>query len=369
MSIESSNAVEPGRIGSPFHEFLARIPKTDLHFHLLGAVRPQTVIELAIKNVVELPSYDPDTLYRTTDFEQSLEVLRVLASCVVDEDDFARIAYEALEDSARHGNARHVEMFFNPTVFQSFGVAYEQMIDGLTAGIERARERLAVSALLIPSIDREKPPRLALQMVKEMMRYPSPYVAGIGMDFAEGRGLPGTFEPAYRLAREHGLKCTAHVCESNQPLWAAPPHNVRVCINELKCDRLDHGYNILADAQTVSLARDKGIVFCTCAPTAVPAFRRRRAWTIDAMRKAGLRLTVNTDDPQLYGCNLADAWTELFGTLNWRADVARELMLNGIDASWVGDAEKARMRAEFIASFNKLATELLPEDGHGPVSL
>lgn len=345
-----------------FQEFLRRIPKTDLHFHLLGSVRPETVIDLAIRNVVELPAYDPENLYRTTDFEQSLEVLRALAYCLVDEADFSRVVYEALEDSVARGNGRHVEIFFNPTVYQALGVAYEQIIDGLSDGIERARERFGITSLLIPSIDRERPPRLALQMVKDVIRYPSRYVAGIGMDFAEGKGLPGTFEPAYRLAGQHGLKRTAHVCESNQPLAAAPPHNVRVCINELKCDRLDHGYNILADAETVSFARDKGIFFSTCPPTAVPHFRDRRARTISAMRDAGLRLTINTDDPWLYGSDLGDAWGRLFETLNWNIDVAHELMMNGIEASWASDAEKQRMRSAFESEFRELADKLLIPD-------
>ncbi|MFM0160784.1 hypothetical protein PQR39_10270 [Paraburkholderia sediminicola] len=362
MQLEQNISGTKEHGSAQFREFLRRIPKTDLHFHLLGAVRPQTVIDLAIRNAVELPTYDPDKLYQTTDFEQSMEVLRALAYCLTDEIDFSRVAYEALEDSVARGNGQHVEMFFNPTIYQGLGVTYEQMIDGLTDGIERAHQRFGVTSLLIPSIDREKPPRLAMQMVRDVIRYPSRYVAGIGMDFAEGKGLPGTFEPAYRLAGQHGLKRTAHVCESNQPLAAAPPHNVRVCINELQCDRLDHGYNVLADPETVSFARDRGIFFCTCPPTAVPQFRNRRAWTIAAMRDAGLKLTVNTDDPWLYGSDLTDAWVQLFEALNWKADVAHELMTNGIEASWASDAEKQRMRIVFESEFRSLADELLHSD-------
>lgn len=362
MAIPTDNAIEAdprSPHGPRFMEFLRKIPKTDLHFHLLGAVRPQTLIELAIKHVVELPCYDPAALYRTTDFEQSMQVLRALSHCILDPEDFSRILYEALEDSARKGNARHVEVFFNPTVFQPLGVSYAEMIEGLSDGIRRAERDVRVSCLLIPAIDREKSPRVALQMVKGIGRFPCSHVAGIGMDFSEGKGLAASFEPAYRLAGEMGLKGTAHVCESNQPLALAPPSNVRTCVNELRCDRLDHGYNILADAETVAFARDHGIVFCTCPPTAVPGYRARRAWTIAAMRDAGLKLTINTDDPCLYGSDLEDAWTRLFEITGWGMDVAREFTLNGIDASWLGAEAKQRMRAEFVAEFDRLQTELL----------
>jgi adenosine deaminase len=349
-----------------FAEFLRRIPKTDLHFHLLGAVRPQTVIDLAIKHVVELPSYDPEQLYKTTDFEQSLEVLRLLSHCVLDVADFSRIMYEALQDAATRGNGRHIEVFFNPTVFQPQGVSYAEMLEGLEDGIERAQRQFGITSLLIPSIDREKSPRVALQMVKDVIARPSLHVAGIGMDFAEGKGMPGTFACAYQLAGQHGLMRTAHVCESNQPLAMAPPHNVHTCLVDLGCDRLDHGYNILADAGAVAFAKDRGVCFCVCPPTAVPGFRNRRAWTIEAMRKAGLKLTLNTDDPWLYGTDLEDAWVRPFETMHWGVEVAREFMLNGIDASWVAPETKVGMRKAFSAEFESLQTELLCGTSSGP---
>src|SRR5437867_1048914 len=117
---------------SRFSKFLSRIPKTDIHFHLFGAVRPRTVIDLAIKHVVELPTYDPTHIYDTTDFEQSLRVLHMLGRCILDEEDFSRVMYEALEDSFVKGNARHVEAFFNPTVSTPYGVSYPEMLAGLT---------------------------------------------------------------------------------------------------------------------------------------------------------------------------------------------------------------------------------------------
>lgn len=341
-----------------FHDFLARIPKTDLHIHLQGAIRPDTLIELAIKHVVELPSYQPEEIYKFKGFSGFLEVLRATASCVADPEDFSRVAFEMLEDAFLMGNGQHVEYFVNPTVYLEHGVAYEEMLEGLRDGMKRAREEYGITSLLIPSIDREKSPRLAMQMLKEVLRHPCQDVAGIGMDYAEGKGPPAMFQSVYQAAGNAGLKRTSHVCESNQPLELAPPANVRACLDLLGCDRLDHGYNLLADKEVVAYARDHGTYFCVTPTTVDEKLHLRRALTIRAMRNAGLRITVNTDDPYLLSTDLRRVWQQLFEVAGWGVEDARELMLNGVEASWASENRKREMRLAFTAEFDSLAAQL-----------
>lgn len=337
-----------------YEQFLRRLPKTDLHAHLQGAIRATTLIELAIRHVVPLPSYEPESVYAFDDFPQFLQVLRACALCLTDAADFERVMFEMLEDAFLASNVLHSEVSFNPTVFRGHGVSYEEMLEGLVTGAERARQRHGVSCLLIPAIDRERPPKLAELMVKEVLARPHPLVAGIGMDYCEGDGPPAMFRRAYELARAGGLRRTAHVCEANQPLHLAPPSNVVTCLRDLRCDRLDHGYNLLADDDVIALARESGVYFCVTPITAVPQMRHRRALTIRQMYELGLKITVNSDDAELYRGSCADAWVSLFQTTGWDAGVARELMRNGVRASWLGDGEKESMTRRFDAAYEQM---------------
>lgn len=341
-----------------FEEFLRRIPKTDLHIHLLGAIRPRTLVELARRRGIALPARDPERIYDYADFPEFLEVLRIAALCMTERDDFRRAAYELLEDAVRAGNCRHLELFFNPTVYREHGVGYASVVDGLIDGLRAAQRDFGISCLLIPSIDREKSAALAVSMVEEVLANRRDEVAGIGIDFAEGKGPPQRFAEAYRLAGKGGLKRTAHVCEDNQTLEQAPPKNVVTCMDELGCDRLDHGYNVVTDPGIMALARDRGMPFCTVVFTANKKNIPRRPLTLRAMHDFGLKLNLGTDDPYLHHTDLGNSWLSLFQKLGWGVQEARELCLNGVDASWLAATEKAALRKRFEIELSELEAQL-----------
>ena len=136
-----------------FGEFLTRLPKVDIHCHLVGTLRPATLGELARKHKVPLPRSD-ETLYDFEDFYAFIDVLRLSATVMRDEVDFARVAYEALEDGVGAGNLKHAELMFNPQYFYPNAVSYRTMVDGLIEGIRTAKRDFGVSALLIALVPR-----------------------------------------------------------------------------------------------------------------------------------------------------------------------------------------------------------------------
>ncbi|MFM0729633.1 hypothetical protein PQQ52_03940 [Paraburkholderia sediminicola] len=340
--------------------FLRRIPKTDLHIHLLGSIRLATIGALANKHGVPLPVRGVDKLYEYADFPQFLEVLRVAAQCLVNYEDFSRVAYEVVEDAHVTGNCRHLELFFNPTEFFFNDVSYGTMVDGLIAGMQAAERDFGVTSLLIPCIDREKSAQLAEDMVAEVVKQRRNLVVGIGMDFAEGKGPPERFINAYRLAERGGLRRTAHVCEDNQPLNFAPPRHLRVCIEELKCDRVDHGYNLLADPVDVMYARDLGVKFCVTVCTAKKSNAANRPKAIKLMHDAGLIINIGTDDPYLHHTDLAHSWTRLFEHTGWGIAEARQLALAGVEATWLDESNKRNLKASFAKEIDQLIVEFWP---------
>ncbi|WP_315918629.1 adenosine deaminase [Mesorhizobium sp. SP-1A] len=346
-------------------QYLRRLPKVDLHFHLAGTLQPRTLFDLARKNGVNLPNWDETKIYDFRDFYDFLEVLECIARCIVSKGDFARVSYEAMRDAARAGNLRYAELFFNPQYHYPQGISYATMVDGYIEGLEAAQKDFGVEGRLIPSINRELGAGAALDMVRDVVGQPRDRVIGLGMDCAEYKGKPHLFVEAYAMARKAGLRCTAHVCEDNQTLEQAPPSHVMDCLDLLGCDRLDHGYNMLADPAVVRRCRDCGIA-CTVGTHTCIASRMQKRWdSVRKMRDAGLNLTLATDDPPMFGTDIGQSYVTAHEWLGLSAAEAADLALAGVDATWLDDGEKRDLRRSFSDEIAALKAELpaQPADG------
>jgi len=343
---QSNAGAKSGGSSSRFAEYLTRLPKVDLHCHLVGTLRPATLSDLARKHEIALPRSE-DQVYDFDDFYSFIETLRLSATVMRSQSDFARVAYEAIQDGHRAGNLKHVELMFNPQYFYSSGMRYRAMVDGLMEGIHAAQKDFGTTCLLIPSIDRQIDSSHALEILQDILDYRPDVVAGIGLDGPERAGPPARFHELYRRAGEAGLMRTAHVCEDNQTLAEAPPQNFAVCCDVLRCDRLDHGYNILADDSMIRRARDEGLYFNTCTITSVRQNLVRRQASIARMIESGLKVTLNTDDPQMFKTDIGHSYRVLFEAHGWGKEQAIKLSLNGVDASWLGGPERAWLRRQF----------------------
>ncbi|MGN6767620.1 MAG: adenosine deaminase [Rhizobiaceae bacterium] len=339
-------------------EYFRRLPKVDLHLHLAGTLQPRTVIELARKNGVDLPTQDEDSLYQFKDFYDFLDMLEIIGRCMITRDDFARVSYEALRDAGKAGNLRYAELFFNPQYHYPQGIDYATMVDGYIDGLEAAERDYGVTGRLIPSINRELGPGAAVDMMRDVIDHRRDHVIGIGMDCAEYKGKPHLFAEIYQMAKRAGLRRTAHVCEDNQTLEQAPPSHVIDCLEILDCDRLDHGYNMLADPAVVGRCRDCGVPCTVCSHTCVASRLRTRWDNISRMHEAGLNLVVCTDDPPMFGTDIGKAYVTVCEELRMSPAQAADLSLAGIDATWLSDDEKRGMRQRFKSEIDLLGAAL-----------
>lgn len=324
-------------------QLLQRLPKVDLHFHMAGTLRPATLEALADKYRMPLPRAT-DALYQYRDFYDFIDVLRVVGKVIRDASDFERVAYEAIEDAALTGNARHLEMSFNPQYFT--GVPYKTQLEGLAAGLAAARRDTGVSALLIASLDRELSLQSAEETIDDVLTHRHELVVGVGLDGPEHAGPPVKFAEIFSRVGAARLRRTAHACEDNQTLDQAPPCHVHQCLDLLGCDRLDHGYNLLADEAATERARERGTWFCVCAITSVTRNRARRLAGIEQMSAAGLRLTVNTDDPAMFHTNLTHSYATVLAGCNWGWEQAKQFSRAGVEACWLDPMAKNVLRDE-----------------------
>jgi len=275
--------------------YLDRMPKTDLHCHLIGTVRASTFADLARREKLALPdtperifadinSLPPDPeLYRNTRipvpqgrsagepevsyslFQASNWVTEVLRSA----DDLTRITYEAFESAHITSGTRHLELFFDDVPEHLAGLGYSGSVEAYAEGIRMAERDFGMTGRMIQGIDRSKSGEHALALVQRMLDNPHEYVAGIGLDNLETAGPPERFADAYRLAGEAGLGRTAHSSEH-----APTAVNTITCLDLLGCDRIDHGYYVLEDDAVVERMRDEQVAFTVISTTS------RRSWSV-----------------------------------------------------------------------------------------
>ena len=191
-----------------YADFLRRVPKAELHCHFEGTVRPRTFADLASKHAISLPTEDADRLYDYDSIYEFLKIFAMVSSTLIDQEDFARAAYESIEDGVKLGNLRYREMFFNPTLHTRRGIPYETVVNGLVDGIQAAGIDFGVRCALIADVYRQDTPEMAREMVEQVLEHRRDEVIGLGMDGAEAPDPPEKFVDAYRLAKQGGLRLT-----------------------------------------------------------------------------------------------------------------------------------------------------------------
>lgn len=361
MPLPKLGNVPASPIGRPVSDvqraFFRAMPKVELHCHLLGSVRHATFAALAEKHGAPVTRAEIDDFYRRDGRPVGvLHILRMLERhLLLDTADFRRIAYEYLADAAAEG-VRHAEFFWNPTAtIRDTPLAYPNLQDAIVAGMADAERDFGITALLIPSIDREADPADAVTMVREMIAHRDPAVAGIGIDYRETDRPPELFAEAYALARAHGLRATAHAGEFGMP-WT----NVRTAVEQLHVDRVDHGYTIVDNPELARAYTARGLVF-TVVPTNSYYLRTldHDRWALDhpirRMADLGMRLHPNSDDPTLHDVTPGGAWELMYSHLGFTIGDLRAMMLNGIDASWADVEARASWAREWPAEFDALA--------------
>jgi adenosine deaminase len=340
-----------------YDDFLRRVPKAELHCHFEGTVRPGTFAELAKKHGVALPTDDAERLYDYDSIYEFLKIFAMVSSTLIDQEDFARTSYESIEDGVKLGNLKYREMFFNPTLHTKRGVPYKTVVDGLVDGTHAAEADFGVRCRLIADIYRQDTVAEAREMVEQVLEHRRDELIGLGMDGAEAPDPPEKFVDAYKLAKEGGLRLTAHACED------APAQNITTCLDVLGCERIDHGYHILGDESVVARCRDEGIYFTVCpTATAVCYFDPEdyASHPIREMVNQGLRVMINSDDPTMFHTDIGSEYVKMTNAAEWGPEQVREFSLNGVDGSWLDDGEKRRLRQEFEAELDALESELAP---------
>ena len=327
---------------------LLALPKVELHCHVEGTMRPGTLVDLARRNGVSLPTSDPVGLYDFDSLDDFLRLFWVAQSTLVTRDDWSRLAYESAIDGARAGVV-YREAFFTPARHLDGGQDLGSIVAGLDDGLAAAEAESGMRCRLIADMDRAFGPAAGLELVEqltELRRTRAPgceRVIGVGMDSTEVGIDPASFRVAYETARAAGLRLTAHQGENS------PASAIATCVEVLGVERIDHGVPVLDDEGLVARLVDQRIPITVCPTSNVliaNCFERLEDHVYPQMRAAGLLATVNTDDPAFIDLDLATEYALVAEAYGWGWPDMVAIALDGVEASWLHEPEKLQLRRQ-----------------------
>lgn len=284
-------------------DFIRKLPKAELHLHIEGSLEPELMFALAERNGVRIPFAsveDVRAAYAFSNLQDFLDIYYAGAGVLQTEADFRDLAMAYFERVAADGVV-HAEIMFDPQTHTDRGIAFGTVIEGLLAAMADAEARLGITSRLIMSFLRH----LSEDAAFETLAMAEPWldrITAVGLDSSELGHPPSKFARVFAAARAKGLKLTAHAGEEG------PPDYVHEALDVLGVDRIDHGNRALEDAALVERLAREGMTLTVCPLSNLKlcVVDDLAAHPLDRMLAAGLKATVNSDDPAYFGGYVLD---------------------------------------------------------------
>ena len=334
----------PGNERDPVSSFVA-LPKAEVHVHLEGCFEVADIVRLAKQNGEDLPRPEADLL-SFAGLADFLAFLDWVCGLVRSRDQLAGIAYD-FSRRMRASGVLYADPIVNPTHWRHWRHDLAGMIDGLDAGFRAAEQDGLRSAKLCISLLRQQSAEEAMELVGTLGALRHPRVVALSIDGNEAAaGRTGArFADAFKRAGDLGLRRTVHAGESSGPegVWDA--------VEMLGADRIDHGVRAVEDPALVEHLAQRRIPLgiCPSSNVSLGLYERLEQHPIDRLRRAGVPVSINTDDPALLRLSLPDEYARTAEAFGWDRDTVREIAANSIQASFAYPSLTASIMADLVA--------------------
>ncbi len=336
------------------------LPKAELHVHLFGAVPRETFSRLVrqrpperalegaperhrkmfegqanIRDFIASGGREIDGLFRFSSFDQFLMTYCFTGYFVKTRADLDLLVRGVLDGLAAEGVV-YAEVTVSAREQMNQGISLEE----IAASLDAASRHPSVRAAWIIDLVRDFGPDAALDLVRRVADLKSPSIVGINLGGSEHRFPPELFAGAYRLARENGLRLTAHAGEG------AGPESVRGALDVLGAERIGHGVRAIEDPSLLRLLAERKVPLEVC-PTSnlrTGIFPSYEMHPLGTLHRADVPVTVNTDDPTFFGTTLSGEYAEL-ARMGLSGDDLLAIAENGFRHAFLPDADKARYLA------------------------
>ena len=316
------------------------LAKVELHLHLEGAAPPAFIRGLAREKHMDLSGiFDERGGYRYADFWDFLKVYEAATETLKSPEDYARLTLAVLEESAASG-VIYSETFLSPDFCGGRDVgAWREYLHAIREAADQAEKTMGITLRGIITCIRHFGPDKARQTAKCAAETAGDWIVGFGIAGDEKIGAPKDFRWSFDMAREAGLRLTAHAGE-----WGGPG-SVRDALRDLEVERIGHGVRAIEDLALVDELAEKGVVLECCPGSNValglyPSFRKH---PIGELHHRGVRVTVSTDDPPFFHTTMAREYQMLHEAFDWDDGVFREIAKTSLDAAFCDADTKARI--------------------------
>jgi len=337
-------------------ELLERLPKTDLHVHLDGSVRPETLVELAKEYGKELPTYDPEELADymhvkdARDLVDYLSRFDVTLSVMQTPESLERIAYELAEDAARE-NVVYMEVRYSPILHTREGMPLTEVVDAPLRGLARAREDFGIRTALIICGIRNMSPETSRDLADLTVAYKNRGVVAFDLAGAEYNYPAKKHKDAFYTVINANMAATIHAGE------AYGPESIHQALHYCKANRIGHGTRLFEDPDLMQYVNDFRIpleinLTSNVQTKAVPSFE---AHPLRLYYDEGLVVTLNTDNRLMSATTVTEEYWRAHQYLGFTWDELCDIAVMGFESAFMHYQEKVELLEEVIEQIERIS--------------
>lgn len=335
------------------HEFIRAMPKVELHVHLQGSTRPETLLKLAKNNHIPLPANTVEGIqewYTFVDFPHFIKVYDVICQCIQSPDDIELLGREFLEGQAAQ-NIRYTELTYTPPR----RIPFDEQLDALNRARAWGEAELGVTMNYILDIPRELGVEVGKIVAEWAVSGMGKGVIALGLGGPEVDNPPEKFADAYAISKAAGLISIPHAGETLGPesIWAA--------LNFTDAVRIGHGVRCLEDPALVEELRIRQIPL-EVSPTSNVCLKvvdKLENHPLPKLLEAGLYVTLNSDDPPMFNTTLTDEYIRCADAFGFDAARVEQFVMDALRVAILPEAQKSKWDAEFAAEFKELRARYL----------
>ena len=343
---------------------LKRLPKTDIHCHLDGCLRPKTLLELADAQGVALPTRDLAKLTRllqagkrTRNLGDYLKIFDITLSVMQEREALYRVAYELGEDAAAE-NVRHLEVRYSPILHRKHRLPFAEIVETVVAGLADAGKRHSLSTGVIICGIRSMSPRTSMMLAELAVEYKGKGVLAFDLAGQEKDYPAKAHRGAFRIVLKNNINSTVHAGE------AFGPESIKQALHYCGAHRIGHGTRLREDPDLMRYVNDHRIPLEVCLSSnvqtrAVPGIRQH---PFAFYFKRGLRVTLNTDSRLISATTVSQELSLAARAFRLTPYQVKRVVMNGFKSAFLPYAQKARVLRAVNLEIDRIFMEEFPEE-------